>query len=87
MDITDPDHSLTVCVNKCPEKKLSTREEIFRFSEQTGSLLCRYDLQPVGYFHANNSKHGPCPTLPVYERCVVHVVLLPVPVSASSHLG
>ncbi|KAK7100512.1 hypothetical protein V1264_023454 [Littorina saxatilis] len=80
MDIRDPDQSLTVCVNKCPENKLTTREEIFRFSEQTGSLLCRYDLQPVEYFSTNNSKHGPCPNLPVYEskpllnRCIpVHI--------------
>ena len=70
MDVTDPDHSLTVCVNKCPEKQLNTREEIFRFSEQTGSLLCHYDLQPVHYFQANNSNRGPCPRLPVYERWV-----------------
>ncbi|XP_076462742.1 choline transporter-like protein 1 [Babylonia areolata] len=76
MDVTDPDNSQTLCVNQCPEKQLKTRVEMFSFSEQTGSLLCRYDLQPVEYFLTNNSKQGPCPLLPVYEskpllnRCI-----------------
>ncbi|KAL8598964.1 hypothetical protein ACOMHN_006774 [Nucella lapillus] len=84
MDVEDPDHSLTLCVNQCPGKQLTSREDIFRFSEQTGSLLCRYDLQPVEYFLHNNSQAGPCPQLPVYEsqpllnRCIpVHIRAFP----------
>ena len=70
MDITDPEHSHVICVNQCPERRLNSREDLFHFSEQTGSLLCRYDLKPSHYFYVNNSKLGPCPTLPVYERFV-----------------
>ncbi|XP_076441381.1 choline transporter-like protein 1 isoform X2 [Babylonia areolata] len=85
MDIQDPDHSLTLCVNQCPEKQLSTREDIFRFSEQTGSLLCRYDLQPVQYFHSNNSKAGPCPHLPVYQSQPLLNRCIPVDIRSFPH--
>ncbi|XP_025111130.1 choline transporter-like protein 1 isoform X2 [Pomacea canaliculata] len=76
MDVKDPDRSMTICVNKCPEKELRTREDIFRFSEQTGSLLCRYDLNTIEYYNHNNTLKGPCPVLPVYaskpllNRCI-----------------
>ncbi|KAK7508117.1 hypothetical protein BaRGS_00000356, partial [Batillaria attramentaria] len=76
MDIKDPDRSLTLCVNKCPEEQLNSREDIFRFSESMGSPLCRYDLDAFVYMTTNNSIRGPCPSLPVYKskpllnRCI-----------------
>ncbi|GFO10729.1 choline transporter-like protein 1 [Plakobranchus ocellatus] len=76
MNIRDPDHSLRICVNTCPEMDIRSPKILFEFSQQTGSLLCRYDLGLGFYTFANRTLHGPCPVLPIYKsepllnRCI-----------------
>ncbi|KAK3794487.1 hypothetical protein RRG08_003640 [Elysia crispata] len=76
MDIRDPDHSLRICVNTCPETFIEKAPVLYTVSQQTGSLLCRYDLSLSLYAFANRTVHGPCPVLPIYKsepllnRCV-----------------
>ncbi|XP_035828132.1 choline transporter-like protein 1 [Aplysia californica] len=76
MDIRHPDTSLRICVNKCPENDLIKPLDLFDFSRQTGSLLCRYDVSLGAYETTNRSLHGPCPVLTVHKsesllnRCI-----------------
>ncbi|CAL1534442.1 unnamed protein product [Lymnaea stagnalis] len=67
MNIKEPDTSMRICVNKCPENDIITPRDLFDFSQQTGSLLCRYDIDLSVYDVANRSIHGPCPLLPIYK--------------------
>ncbi|KAH9489421.1 hypothetical protein Btru_037679 [Bulinus truncatus] len=67
MNIKEPDSSMRICVNKCPENDIHTTRELYDFSQQTGSLLCRYDLDLSVYISANGSLHGPCPVLPIHK--------------------
>ncbi|XP_055885004.1 choline transporter-like protein 1 [Biomphalaria glabrata] len=67
MNIKEPDSSMRICVNKCPENDILTPRELYDFSQQTGSLLCRYDLDLSVYVTANGSLQGPCPVLPIHK--------------------
>ncbi|BFY99685.1 hypothetical protein BsWGS_02725 [Bradybaena similaris] len=76
MNIEEMDTSMRICVNKCPEDDLITPRALFDFSQQTGSLLCRYDVNLGDYDYTNRTSLGPCPVLPVYKsesllnRCI-----------------
>lgn len=69
MDIKELRRSLKICVKKCPSKKLESLNDIQQFYKDTGSNLCRYD---INLNNVTNSKDlhnfiGPCPTLPVHD--------------------
>lgn len=75
--------SLKICVKQCPNRILSTMEDICKFYKETGSQLC-HD-RPGGDFSACKSgssifKNGSCPERPVYpsipvlNRCIPKAV-------------
>jgi len=74
----DPLNSMQVCVKKCPEIELTNKQAVYDFSKNTGSKLCRYDLDLEDYKKESTifGKTGPCPELPVgksialFFRCV-----------------
>ncbi|KAI5645199.1 plasma-membrane choline transporter domain-containing protein [Phthorimaea operculella] len=70
MDVKNLKNSLKVCVKQCPTKKLETLNDIQSFYRQTGSNLCRYDINLNNVTTSTPDLHnfyGPCPVLPVYE--------------------
>ncbi|XP_072031971.1 choline transporter-like protein 1 isoform X2 [Amphiura filiformis] len=75
MDIRDPVRSMEICVSQCPDEMLNTNEEVKDFATETGSRLCRYDIDTSEYPTADQGLDGPCPEV-VYEskniinRCV-----------------
>jgi len=76
LDILDPFDSLQLCVSVCPNRKLETKADVQKFTQETGSRLCRYDIDPSDYLNQKFDRVGPCPDLPVYasvpvlNRCV-----------------
>ncbi|XP_047514454.1 choline transporter-like 1 isoform X3 [Pieris napi] len=69
MDVKELRKSLKICVKKCPSKKMETFTDIQTFYKETGSSLCRYDinLNTTTNNQGLNNYIGPCPVLPVYE--------------------
>lgn len=69
MDVKELRKSLKICVKKCPSKKMDTFTHIQTFYKETGSSLCRYDinLNTTTNTQGLNNYIGPCPVLPVYE--------------------
>ncbi|CAH1775579.1 unnamed protein product, partial [Owenia fusiformis] len=80
MDIKDPFNSLQICVDKCPDKKLDSKLELFDFARSSKSNLCSYDTPIEHYRNSTTDKIGPCPVLPVFRshdvlfRCVPAVL-------------
>lgn len=80
MDVKELQRSLKICVKECPNKKMESLADIQKFYRDTGSNLCRYDLNPMNITNTKDLHNfiGPCPTLPVYEsfpllnRCFPH---------------
>ncbi|KAG6464805.1 choline transporter-like 1 isoform X2 [Manduca sexta] len=69
MDVKELQKSLKICVKECPKKKMESLNDIKQFYYESGSNLCRYDIN-LNKTTVNNDLHhyiGPCPTLPVYE--------------------
>ncbi|CAB3252104.1 unnamed protein product [Arctia plantaginis] len=69
MDVKELQRSLKICVKECPNKRMDTLADIQQFYKDTGSNLCRYDIN-LNNIRRNQIQHnfiGPCPTLPVYE--------------------
>ncbi|KAH9644315.1 hypothetical protein HF086_003814 [Spodoptera exigua] len=70
MDVKELQRSLKICVKECPNKKLESMADIQNFYKETGSNLCRYDINLnslASNRDVSNNYIGPCPTLPVYE--------------------
>lgn len=69
MDIKELRRSLKICVKQCPKKKLESLTDIQNFYRETGSNVCRYDIDLNNVINSNALHNfiGPCPTLPVYE--------------------
>ncbi|XP_038210134.1 choline transporter-like 1 isoform X2 [Zerene cesonia] len=69
MDVKQLRRSLKICVKECPNKKMETLTDIQNFYKQTGSSLCRYDINLNTTTNTGdlNNFIGPCPVLPVYE--------------------
>lgn len=69
MDVKELQRSLKICVKECPNKKMDTLTDLQNFYKQTGSNLCRYDinLNNVTMTKDLHNYIGPCPTLPVYD--------------------
>ncbi len=67
MDIRDPVRSMEICVEQCPDEMLNTNEEVRQFYMDTGSKLCRYDIEPSEYPSTDSGLDGPCPEV-VLER-------------------
>ncbi|XP_026328516.1 CTL-like protein 1 isoform X2 [Hyposmocoma kahamanoa] len=79
MDVKHLRRSIKICVKKCPDKQLDTFNDIQNFYRETGSNLCRYDINLNNVSTIPKDLHGtigPCPILPVYDsfpllnRCV-----------------
>lgn len=79
MDVKHLRRSIKICVKKCPNKQLDTLNDIRNFYRETGSNLCRYDINLNNVSAPPKDLHGtigPCPILPVYDsfpllnRCV-----------------
>ena len=68
LDILDPFDSVQLCVSVCPNETLRTKEDVKKFTDRTGSRLCRYDIDPKDYLSQKFRRQGPCPDLPVYAR-------------------
>ncbi|XP_018324863.1 CTL-like protein 1 [Agrilus planipennis] len=82
-DLKELRHSLKICVNKCPETKISKIEDFQTYYWKSGNNLCKYGFD-FKHFSNNSIKDknmlsspfGPCPVLPVYKskpilnRCV-----------------
>ncbi|KPJ11312.1 CTL-like protein 1 [Papilio machaon] len=69
MDIKELRRSLKICVKQCPKNKLESLADIQNFYRETGSNVCRYDID-LNNVISSSALHnfiGPCPTLPVYE--------------------
>ncbi|GLV34162.1 Choline transporter-like 1 [Carabus blaptoides fortunei] len=85
MDIKDLKKTLKVCVKQCPTRHMDKLEDLYKFYQETGTNLCRYD---INFTQAANSKTkdvinsplGPCPKLPVYESTSVLNRCVPKPV-------
>jgi hypothetical protein len=59
---------MQVCVSKCPDRDLFTKEQVRDFAKETGSKLCRYDIPVDDYVNQEFGQKGPCPSLPIFER-------------------
>ncbi|KAK3090735.1 hypothetical protein FSP39_014173, partial [Pinctada imbricata] len=78
LDVTDPFHSMQLCVVKCPDMPLTNGGEVERFAIRTGSYLCRYDINHTQYPNIidNQKDNKVCPKMPVRNstsllyRCV-----------------
>ena len=74
LDITNVKQSLKICVKKCPDRTMTTMNDICRFYEETGSQLChdkpRNDFSACSNGNRKN-KTGSCPELPVYDSISV----------------
>lgn len=77
-DVLNLNRSLKICVKECPDRTLSTLQDIHDFYNRTGSGLCRYDyykysedvshLKNVSHVHFNDSlSFTMCPNLPVFQ--------------------
>lgn len=69
MDVKELQRSLKICVKQCPNKKMESMADLKKFYQETGSNLCRYDINLNNLTTRDDLNHyiGPCPTLPVYE--------------------
>ncbi|XP_053602258.1 choline transporter-like 1 isoform X1 [Plodia interpunctella] len=69
MDVKELRRSLKICVKECPNRKLESLADIQNFYRETGSNLCRYDINPNNVTSTKDLHDfiGPCPTLPVYD--------------------
>lgn len=74
MDIYNVTQSLKICVKKCPDRTMTTMNDICKFYEETGSQLCHdkpgNDLSACSNGNRKN-KTGSCPGLPVYNSIPV----------------
>lgn len=74
LDVRNVKQSLKICVKKCPDKKLSTMNDVCQFYKDTGSQLC-LDKPNSGFSACNSqsteNKTGACPALPVYDSIVI----------------
>lgn len=76
MSILDPLDSMQLCVEHCPNKKLSDKFEIMAYAKQYNMSLCQYDIRPDDYPKQIFGQTGPCPREPVHksisilQRCV-----------------
>lgn len=61
-----PKNALQICVEKCPDKKLSTKKDVVDFYQRTSISLCNYGVEPSE--NLEFSRTGPCPELPIYKR-------------------
>lgn len=72
MDIKDLRNTFKVCVKQCPDRYMSTMDDIKKYYKETGTNLCKYDFDYNSISNENskflNSRFGPCPELPVYNR-------------------
>lgn len=89
LDIKHLRETLKLCVEECPNKKVSSKAELFDYFKTRNTVFCRYDFSmfrlqetvrpDVNYF----DYHGPCPVLPVYpskpvlNRCVPSITDVP----------
>lgn len=68
MDVKELQRSLKICVKECPNRRLDSLADIQKFYKETGSNICRYDVNLNKITSdIEHSYIGPCPTLPVYE--------------------
>ncbi|XP_059062134.1 choline transporter-like 1 [Achroia grisella] len=69
MDIKELRRSLKICVKQCPNRNMDSLNDIRNFYQETGSNLCRYDINPNNVTTTKDLHNfiGPCPTLPVYD--------------------
>ncbi|KOX69985.1 CTL-like protein 1 [Melipona quadrifasciata] len=74
LDIYNVTQSLKICVKKCPDRTMTTMNDICKFYEETGSQLC-HDKPGNNFSACNNgnrkNKTGSCPELPVYNSIPV----------------
>ncbi|XP_076278336.1 choline transporter-like protein 1 isoform X2 [Lasioglossum baleicum] len=83
LDISNVSQSLKICVKKCPDRQMTTMNDICKFYEETGSQLC-HDKPGNDFSACSNgnkeNKTGSCPGLPVYNsipvlnRCIPKVI-------------
>lgn len=69
MDVSELQRSLKICVKECPNKKMKSLTDLQNFYKDTGSNLCRYDIN-LNNLTETSALHdfiGPCPTLPVHD--------------------
>lgn len=74
LDIKEWKNTVKVCVKQCPTHTLADGQALYRFYQESGSQLCRYDFnmtlltqpEPEGMQYFNVL--GPCPAFPVYQR-------------------
>ena len=67
MDVRQPASSLEICVSQCPVEMLNTTADMQKFAQETGSMLCDYDVKVADYGSASRGLNGPCPAI-VYGR-------------------
>lgn len=69
MDVKNLRRSLKICVKECPKRNLETTADVQNFYRETGSNLCRYDINPNNVTSTKelHGSFGPCPSLPVYN--------------------
>lgn len=76
MSIYDPLNSMQLCVQSCPQTKLTSAEDVMAYSKENNISLCQYDIPPEDYPKQDFGRIGPCPRRPVYKsisilhRCV-----------------
>lgn len=83
LNVHDLSNSLKLCVKVCPSRTLYDQEDLYQFANETGSLLCRYDVPVENYLKADpltghdevrvngSDNYGPCPKFPVYKSSAV----------------
>ncbi|XP_032826660.1 choline transporter-like protein 1 isoform X1 [Petromyzon marinus] len=66
--------SMSLCVSQCPERQLSTMQDVRHFADNNSSSLCDYSVKPADY--KDILAGSTCPKLPVpaskpvLHRCV-----------------
>ena len=74
LSVLHPKHTIQICIEKCPDRILDSKEAVVKFYKETGISLCQYGVEPS--VTQKFDRKGPCPSLPVYpslsvlSRCV-----------------
>lgn len=77
LSIKHPKHSVQICIEKCPDKKLTTKQDVVDYFVTSGVSLCQYGVKPS--VKVNFDRTGPCPSLPVYASISVMSRCIPNP--------
>lgn len=75
LDVKELRQTLKICVKECPSRVINDQNELYKYYVERNSSLCRYDFDMTNLLQRHDKMQffnflGPCPTFPIYKRCV-----------------